>query len=442
MISFKMRIVVVFKASTDLPKEMPMSMGSFGSIRVMSYLSHNAKTALEQFDYSLHELNFCPLESWSIESLDPFYVYFIDPILKLGNLPLRCYYLDESIQNIDFEYSIESSALGSLHLNDIFCGLEAKLTNSVHSMHTIEAGSIDLPSFSCSPIEAPIEQLLPISLRIFKCYEDVLANLLVSEDALYKFLQVIYSLYICNDYHNFYHAVDVLQCSHFILSDPILRSELRDIDVFALLISAVCHDVGHLGVNNGFLISYKSDLALLYNDASPLENYHSFLANYILEKIDVCDFRRRWDRTLKQEFRKLLITSILSTDMAHHYRYISLYRSKEVLDSDRSLLLGMILKAADLSNVVRPFKNSEKWSHCLKTEFYLQGELEKKLGYRPISKNMDKDADVFPESQASFLEVFALPLFKILIEYYPSLHYMLDNLVENIEEWRRKIKIA
>eukprot|EP00741_Cyanophora_paradoxa_P011567 tig00020562_g11175.t1 len=39
-------------------------------------------------------------------------------------------------------------------------------------------------------------------------------------------------------------------------------------DVFAALVAAAVHDLGHTGRNNGFEIATQSELALLYNDQS------------------------------------------------------------------------------------------------------------------------------------------------------------------------------
>merc|ERR1712066_194622 len=77
-----------------------------------------------------------------------------------------------------------------------------------------------------------------------------------------------------NPFHNFAHAVDV---GHFV--GRILRlinSELyfSELEQFALLIAAIAHDLGHPGVTNAFLMETGHELALKYNDQSPLENMH------------------------------------------------------------------------------------------------------------------------------------------------------------------------
>lgn len=73
-----------------------------------------------------------------------------------------------------------------------------------------------------------------------------------------------------NPYHNFAHAIDVLQCIYFflcqmgllpfadgspLLSNPKSYHILRPKDIFALLIAAIGHDIAHPGVNNAFLVS-------------------------------------------------------------------------------------------------------------------------------------------------------------------------------------------
>jgi len=49
---------------------------------------------------------------------------------------------------------------------------------------------------------------------------------------------------------------------------------LTDLEIFALLFAALIHDLEHTGRTNNFHVNTATDLALLYNDRSVLENHH------------------------------------------------------------------------------------------------------------------------------------------------------------------------
>ena len=90
-----------------------------------------------------------------------------------------------------------------------------------------------------------------------------------------------------------------------------------------------------------------------------------------------------------------LADAIIATDMANHSRYMALFRS-DVLLQEKGVLLALILKAAALSNIVRPFSQSQRWNGCLRAEFYLQGAQERSLGYSAKLKCMDEERDHSP----------------------------------------------
>ena len=52
------------------------------------------------------------------------------------------------------------------------------------------------------------------------------------------------------------------------------KMKLGDLDKFAMLIGAICHDLKHTGQNNTYHINTRSKIAMRYNDISVLENYH------------------------------------------------------------------------------------------------------------------------------------------------------------------------
>merc|ERR1719316_1357597 len=86
---------------------------------------------------------------------------------------------------------------------------------------------------------------------------------------------------------------------------------------FALLISAVAHDLGHPGVNNGFLSEVGHELALQYNDRSPLENMHCAKL-YQLVAHQECNIFRNLTKEQYKDVRKHCIETILHTDMLKH----------------------------------------------------------------------------------------------------------------------------
>ena len=182
-------------------------------------------------------------------------------------------------------------------------------------------------------------------------------------------------------YHNFRHVVDVLQALfHFLVSigtlphyppSDIAPSEaapkspiaglLKPFDALTLLVSAIGHDVGHPGVNNAFLVALNAPLAQLYNDRSVLESFHCAAYSQIL--------RRYWpDAFADSAMRKLMINSILATDMGLHFKYMTdlgnlqskLAHDKgitegwsvKVKEEHKDLACGLLIKCADISNVV------------------------------------------------------------------------------------------
>ena len=180
-------------------------------------------------------------------------------------------------------------------------------------------------------------------------------------------------------YHNFRHVVDVLQALFFSLLQvgilppypsikasaskapaSAISSLLEPFDALILLVSAIGHDVGHPGVSNAFLVTLKAPLAQLYNDKSVLEAFHCAAYSQIL--------RRHWKSIYEDvNFRRRLINTILATDMGIHPEYMAnlgnlqerLHHSDgteswtpKYVQSSKDLVLGLLIKCADISNVV------------------------------------------------------------------------------------------
>lgn len=112
----------------------------------------------------------------------------------------------------------------------------------------------------------------------------------VNRETMVNFLQQVEAGYSANQYHNNIHATDVLQTAAIILQS--LAQQLGDIpklDVFCILVASAVHDLGHLGVNNDFLINSRHPRATTYNDKSVNENYHISKAFELARTCKGCD---------------------------------------------------------------------------------------------------------------------------------------------------------
>lgn len=96
-----------------------------------------------------------------------------------------------------------------------------------------------------------------------------------------------------------------------------LMARLGDLEVFILLVSCICHDLDHPGYSNIYQINARTELALRYNDISPLENHHCSIAFRLLEHPN-CNIFQHFDKEAFKEIREGIIRCILATDMARH----------------------------------------------------------------------------------------------------------------------------
>ena len=142
------------------------------------------------------------------------------------------------------------------------------------------------------------------------------------------FLSAVESCYISDHpYHNAIHATDVLQMCHLFIVNGAKGKFLSEMDALALVTAAVCHDMGHPGLSNAFLINSNDPLALQYNDTNVLEHFHAFSCFKTMLQ-DGCDI---FSPLAPEDFKVLryrVIQLILATDLKDHFSLISEFRTK------------------------------------------------------------------------------------------------------------------
>ncbi|KAI8380868.1 hypothetical protein BD560DRAFT_387419 [Blakeslea trispora] len=130
--------------------------------------------------------------------------------------------------------------------------------------------------------------------------------------------------YLPNAYHSFFHAVDVSIVLYHMVTEYDVAKYISRIDIAALLIAGLCHDIGHPGKNNNFQVNLKTDLAIRYSNKSVLESYSCTITMDLITKHKLL---KQLDRasaalgipTSEPEMRTSIIKMILATDMIFHY---------------------------------------------------------------------------------------------------------------------------
>ncbi|XP_071852211.1 3',5'-cyclic-AMP phosphodiesterase 4C-like isoform X5 [Apostichopus japonicus] len=253
-------------------------------------------------------------------------------------------------------------------------------------------------------------------------------------------------------YHNQVHAADVTHSTHFLLCAPALESVFTDLEILAALFAACIHDVRHPGLNNQFLVNTNSELAIMYNDESVLEN-HSLAVAFKLLQMDNCNMLEALNKKQWQQFRKMVIDMVLATDMVKHMSLLAelktMVETKKVagsgvllLDnySDRIQVLKNLLHCADLANPAKPPDFCQQWTQRVMGEFFTQGDLEKEKKME-VSPMMDRNTVVVEKSQVGFIDYIIHPLWETWADLvYPDAQDILMYLEQNREYYQGQIR--
>ncbi|KAL5255694.1 hypothetical protein ACHWQZ_G011056 [Mnemiopsis leidyi] len=279
----------------------------------------------------------------------------------------------------------------------------------------------------------------------------ILNNFKVEETTLRNWLGLIESSYrSSNTYHNSTHAADVLQASACFCRSQCMENFLDPTDFLALLIASICHDIDHPGRTNAFLCSVSHELAIMYNDSAVLESHHSAVTFKVTcqsaEQKNVNIFKNLEPENFKM-IRKSIISMILATDMTQHFEHYNKFLAVNlkcgsteegeegmvplpVSQENKSLILRMAIKCADISNPSRKISLARAWAHRIVLE-YRDQIAEEKSRKLPLSL---PPFDDIPKSQVLFVHLFARDLLSAYYEFLEFGH-LTDQLNETFEYW-------
>jgi class 3 adenylate cyclase len=301
---------------------------------------------------------------------------------------------------------------------------------------------------------------------------------------LYNYVATIASLYRDNPFHNFEHASHVTMSvvkllsrivapSHIHIENVaslddketiLLAGKLHDhtygitsdpLTQFAVVFSALIHDVDHTGVPNSTLVNEKAAIAAVYNSKSIAEQNSVDIAWGILMDSEYDELRASIysDATSLEHFRQLVVNSVMATDImdkeANSIRSAKWDRAFKDADEDDSsiteldainrkatIVIEHLLQASDVSHTMQHWQVFIEWNEKLFHELYRT--------YK--EGRSDKDPSEFwYEGEIGFFDFYIIPLamkLKTCGVFGVSSDEYLNYARNNRSEWERTGKEA
>ncbi|KAL8434810.1 hypothetical protein ACSSS7_002947 [Eimeria intestinalis] len=179
----------------------------------------------------------------------------------------------------------------------------------------------DLLDWDFHVLSLPEPEAVRLCRDLLVYYSDR-ASLGIRGEVIMNFCGALHANYLQNPYHNFYHALNVVQVLCLLLALPDVGARFTPTDFFVLSVAALGHDLGHPGFNNLFMQRNQCWPARIYSNTSILENYHAASLLQILRVPHMDLFGSLPDAELGS-VRKRLINAIMWTDMAKHFDMVA-----------------------------------------------------------------------------------------------------------------------
>uniref|UniRef100_A0A7N8WNV7 Phosphodiesterase n=1 Tax=Mastacembelus armatus TaxID=205130 RepID=A0A7N8WNV7_9TELE len=305
------------------------------------------------------------------------------------------------------------------------------------------AQSLRLLDFSFSDFELSDTETTLATIRMFVDLS-LVQNFQMKYTSLCQWILSVKKNYRKNvAYHNWRHAFNTAQCMFALLKSGRLQNNLSDLEILALMIATLCHDLDHRGVNNSYIQRSDHPLAQLYCH-STMEHHHfdqclmilNSPGNQILSGLSLDEYKS----TLKMIERAILATD-LALYMKRRGEFFELTKNSQFVWEDehhRDLLRSMLMTACDISAITKPWPVQKRIAELVATEFFEQGDKERQeLNIEPIDLMNREKRDKIPSMQVSFIDAICIQLYETLAGMSEHCSPLLEGCQKNRQHWKR-----
>uniref|UniRef100_I3JQP7 Phosphodiesterase n=1 Tax=Oreochromis niloticus TaxID=8128 RepID=I3JQP7_ORENI len=280
-------------------------------------------------------------------------------------------------------------------------------------------------------------------------------NLSLEEISLSLFIQFIPVTVLCQwvltvkrgyrnnvPYHNWHHAVSTAQSMFaMLMATDQLQTIFSRLEILALMIATLNHDVDHRGVNNSFIERTHQPLAQLYGHSS-LENHHYNLCVFILNNTGsqiLSGLSAEEHKALLHIIKRAILATDLTVYMERRKEFFSLANKSGVSwksEKQRDLLRSMLMTASDLSAITKPWPEQKRIARLVAMEFFAQGDKEREeFKIKPIDIMNRENSTRLPYMQVEYIDEVCYPLYKTVSRLFDSCSPLLNGCKKNRENW-------
>ncbi|XP_072880516.1 dual 3',5'-cyclic-AMP and -GMP phosphodiesterase 11A isoform X3 [Hemitrygon akajei] len=300
---------------------------------------------------------------------------------------------------------------------------------------------LGIAHFSFNDFSLDSDGMITASLRMFKEL-GIVQKFKVDYEVLCRWLLTVRKNYRAVPYHNWRHAFNVAQCMFALITTAGFREILTDIEILALMVGCLCHDLDHRGTNNAFQEKSRSALAQLYGTSATLEHHHFNHAVMILQSEGHNIFANLSSKEYS-DLMQLLKQAILSTDLMLYFElrstffeYVMSGEHNWCLEKHRQMLRSMLMTACDLGAVTKPWEISKQVAELVTSEFFEQGDRERaELKLTPAAIFDRNRKDELPGLQLEWIDGICKPLFEALARLNGRIQPLVNGINANRTKW-------
>nr|AWC68224.1 phosphodiesterase alpha subunit 6C [Lampropeltis getula] len=314
-----------------------------------------------------------------------------------------------------------------------------------------EPEGVELFEFRFSDFPVTDHDLIKCGIQMFFQLK-VVEKFKVPAEVLTRWMYTIRKGYRDITYHNWRHGFNVGQTMFALLMTGKLKKYYTDLEAFAMVSAAFCHDIDHRGTNNLYQMKTAAPLAKLHG-SSILERHHLEYSKTLLQD-ETLNIFQNLNKRQHENVLHIFEICIIATDLALYFKKRTMFQkivdvTEKMEDENEAIkyitmdptkkevIMAMMMTGCDLSAITKPWEVQSKVALMVASEFWEQGDLERTvLQQQPIPLMDRAKKDELPKLQCGFIDFVCTFVYKEFSRFHKEITPMLDGLQNNRAEWK------